>query len=208
MESVACIDYSEIIRTAPIVLGMGEKLKVDVAMHLIDALVAAGRLAPELRNSAFADVHAREVLDGYLREHHTGRLGDKALLEFDGGLQSVGIVAVLDDASGELVDYEQFAVLDYVVLVYAQRVLRLKGVLDALERLHVVVVEKVLNAQQALEQDDALFGHADILGKAVDLEVDAVLHLLGELGALLGQRVVVLDVAGDDQRDTGLVDEH
>ena len=64
MESVACIDYSEIIRTAPIVLGMGEKLKVDVAMHLIDALVAAGRLAPELRNSAFADVHAREVLGG------------------------------------------------------------------------------------------------------------------------------------------------
>ena len=64
MESVACIDYSEIIRTAPIVLGMGEKLKVDVAMHLIDALVAAGRLVPELRNSAFADVHAREVLGG------------------------------------------------------------------------------------------------------------------------------------------------
>ena len=57
-------DYREIIRTAPIVLGMDEKLKVDVSMRLIDALVAAGRLAPELRTSAFADVHAREVLGG------------------------------------------------------------------------------------------------------------------------------------------------
>ena len=64
MEPAACTDYSEIIRTAPIVLGMDEKLKVDVAMHLIDALVEAGRLAPELRNAAFADVHAREVLGG------------------------------------------------------------------------------------------------------------------------------------------------
>ncbi|MBR4653280.1 MAG: PTS sugar transporter subunit IIA [Kiritimatiellae bacterium] len=58
------VDYPEIIRTAPIVLDMDETLKVDVAMHLIDALVEAGRLAPELRNAAFADVYAREVLGG------------------------------------------------------------------------------------------------------------------------------------------------
>ncbi len=59
-----CVEYPEIIRTAPIVMGMTETVKVDVAMRLIDALVDAGRLAPELRNVAFADVHAREVLGG------------------------------------------------------------------------------------------------------------------------------------------------
>ena len=57
-----CTEYPEIISTAPIVLGMDEALKEDVAMHLIDALVEAGRLAPELRAAAFADVNAREVL--------------------------------------------------------------------------------------------------------------------------------------------------
>ena len=59
-----CVEYPEIIRSAPIVMGMTEAAKVDVAMRLIDALVEAGRLAPELRNAAFADVHAREVLGG------------------------------------------------------------------------------------------------------------------------------------------------
>lgn len=59
-----CVDYEGLIRTAPIVLGMGDKFKADVAMRLIDALVDAGRLAPELRNAAFADVNAREVLGG------------------------------------------------------------------------------------------------------------------------------------------------
>ena len=62
--AIGCIDYEDIVRTAPIVLGMDEKIKVDVAMRLIDELVEAGRLAPELRNAAFADVHAREVLGG------------------------------------------------------------------------------------------------------------------------------------------------
>lgn len=57
-------DYAEVVRKAPITLGMTETVKVDVAMRLIDSLVEAGRLAPELRNSAFADVHAREVLGG------------------------------------------------------------------------------------------------------------------------------------------------
>ena len=64
MYQTLCVEYDEIIRTAPIVLNLNETLKVDVAMHLIDALVEAGRLAPELRNAAFADVHAREVLGG------------------------------------------------------------------------------------------------------------------------------------------------
>jgi len=56
--------YEDLIRNAPIVLGMQHRVKVDVAARLIDELVAWRQFPAERRDVAFADVHEREVRGG------------------------------------------------------------------------------------------------------------------------------------------------
>ncbi len=57
-------DYDAILQASPVVLGMTEDSPVAVFSRLFDALVAAGRLPADLRETARAAVNAREQAGG------------------------------------------------------------------------------------------------------------------------------------------------
>ena len=56
--------YEELVLAAPIVLGMTESEKGTVVQRLVDALIDAGQVSPDLRESALAAVRAREEQGG------------------------------------------------------------------------------------------------------------------------------------------------
>lgn len=60
MSEVPCFDYGAILQASPVVLGMTEDSPAAVFSRLFDALVAAGRLPGDLRETARAAVNARE----------------------------------------------------------------------------------------------------------------------------------------------------
>jgi PTS system nitrogen regulatory IIA component len=60
MSEVPGFDYGAILQASPVVLGMTEDSPAAVFSRLFDALVAAGRLPGDLRETARAAVNARE----------------------------------------------------------------------------------------------------------------------------------------------------
>ena len=64
MADVPGFDYENILRACPVVLGMTEDSPAAVFSRLFDALVAAGRLPADLRETARAAVNAREQAGG------------------------------------------------------------------------------------------------------------------------------------------------
>ena len=60
MSEVPGFDYGAILQASPVVLGMTEDSPAAVFSRLFDALVAAGRLPGDLRETARATVNARE----------------------------------------------------------------------------------------------------------------------------------------------------
>ena len=60
MADITGFDYDAILRASPVVLGMTEDSPAAVFSRLFDALVAAGRLPGDLRETARAAVNARE----------------------------------------------------------------------------------------------------------------------------------------------------
>ena len=61
MSDVPGFDYSNILQTCPVVLGMTENSPEDVFSRLFDALVTTGRLPADLCERARAAVNAREA---------------------------------------------------------------------------------------------------------------------------------------------------
>ena len=53
-------DFNAILQLSPVVLGMTEDSPDAVLLHLLDELVAAGRLSADLRDVARDTIHARE----------------------------------------------------------------------------------------------------------------------------------------------------
>ena len=56
--------YERLVQVAPIVLGMTEPEKESVVQRLVDALIDAGQVQPDLRESALVAVRAREEQGG------------------------------------------------------------------------------------------------------------------------------------------------
>ena len=130
-----------------------------------------------------------------------------AFLGLDRLVQAVAPVAAGHEAAGELVDDHHLAVLHDVVHVALVEVVGLERVVDQVRPLHVAGRVEALDAGQPLGLADAFVGQVGRVLLFLDLEVDVLLELPGDLVGPLVLRDVVLGRAGDDQRRAGFVDE-
>ena len=128
-------------------------------------------------------------------------------LGLDGLVHALVVAAAEQHAAGELVDDEDLAVADDVVLVALEQLLGLDGVVQVADQRRVGGLVEVVDAELVLDELDADLVHADGALAQVDLVVDVLLHQRrhpGELGVPVRRAV---GRAGDDQRGAGLVDE-
>ncbi len=130
-----------------------------------------------------------------------------AFLGLDRLVQALVVAAAGEDAAGELVDDQDLAVADDVVLVLEEELLDLDRVVQVADERSVRGLVEVLDAQLVLDEPDAVLGDADGLLALVDLVVDVLGHLRREPGELGVPAGALLGRARDDQRRAGLVDE-
>ena len=113
----------------------------------------------------------------------------------------------MQHAAGELVDDQDLAVADDVVLVAHEELLGLERVVEVADQRRVGGLVEVVDAELVLDELDADLVHADGALAQVDLVVGVLLHQRrepGELGVPVRRAV---GGAGDDQRRAGLVDQ-
>ena len=156
-------------------------------------------------------VEAEVVLQGDRGEGLVLLLDLHALLGLDRLVHALVVATAVQDAAGELVDDQDLAVVDDVVLVALVELLGLDGVVQVADQRGVHRLVEVVDAEPVLDLGDAALGDRDGALGVVDLVVAlAVLAGLqpgdhaGELAVPAGR---VLGRAGDDQRGTGLVDQ-
>ena len=157
-------------------------------------------------------VHAEVVLQGDRGERLVLVLDLDTLLRLDRLVHALVVAAPREHAAGVLVDDEDLAVHDDVVLVLLEQLLGLDGVVEVADQRGVDRVVEVVDAEEVLDLGDARLEHADGALLLVDLVVAArlvlaagqPLHDAGELDVPLRGDV---GRAGDDQRRAGLVDE-
>ena len=158
-------------------------------------------------------VEAEVVLERDRGERHRLALDAQALLRLDRLVEPLAPAATRHLAPGELVDDDDLAVLDQVVLVAPVEGVRAQRLLEVAGEAGVGVVQ-VGDAEELLHLVDAVLGRRDGLVLEVD---EVVAALLVAFGASLqprhepGERVVevcrLLGLAADDQRRPRLVDE-
>ena len=129
------------------------------------------------------------------------------LLGLDGLVEPLVVAPAREHAAGELVDDEDLAAADDVVLVAEEELLDLDRVVQVADERGVGRLVEVVDPELVLDEGHAVLGDADGALALVHLVVDVLLHLRREprelgvpAGALLGR-------ARDDQRRAGLVDE-
>ncbi|SIH63488.1 Uncharacterised protein [Mycobacteroides abscessus subsp. abscessus] len=130
------------------------------------------------------------------------------LLGLDRLVQALVVAPPLEHTSGVLVDDEDLAVEEDVVLVLLEQLLGADGVVEEADERSVLRVVEVADAEVVLDALDAGFEDADGALLLVDLVVPVGLEAADDLGELLIPSVrVALGGAGDDERGAGLVDE-
>ncbi len=106
-------------------------------------------------------VHAEIVLERDRGEGEGLALDAHALLRLDGLVQALGEAAAVHEAAGELVDDDDFAVLDDVVAVERIEHVRAERVVEVG---HLLVVFGVVQALAGGEADDALDARDAVVG--------------------------------------------
>ena len=143
-------------------------------------------------------------------------------------MQAVGIPPARHDAAGEGIDDQDFSVLDHIVTVPDQQVVGPQSQIHVVLQLHVLQVRNVVHAEEPFCSADAGLGQNDPLFLFDHNKVAGLLLLhagddiqLGKLlqvpppGQAARQRITGLVKAGgagaltgDDQRCSGVVDQH
>ncbi len=184
--------------------------------HLVDVVEFLGLGGGRAGHAGQFAVEAEIVLDRHRGQGLVLGLDVGAFLGLDGLVQAFREAAAGHHATGELIDQDDFVVLDDVVLVQGVEHVGAQGLVDVVHDRDVggvIEAGAVLGQVAARHQDlfDALLavlGEDDLLLLLVVIEVglvlDELLHQdvdgLVELAAVLGR-------ARDDQRGAGLVDQ-
>ena len=128
-------------------------------------------------------------------------------LGLDRLVHALAVAPALQHAAGELVDDEDLAADDDVVLVALVELLGLQRVVEVADQRRVDRLVEVVDAELVLDLLDALLGDGDGALAFLDLVVDVAFEQRRDpreldvpAGGLVGR-------AADDQRGPGLVDE-
>ena len=174
---------------------------------LVDLRELVGLGGGRARHARELLVHAEVVLEGDRREGLVLLADPQALLRLERLVEALGVAPALEHAAGELVDDQQLAVADDVLLVLAVERVRLQRLDQVVDQVAVDVEVEVLDAERLLHLVDAALGgrrgavllvHVVVLTR-LQRRDDAREAVVG-VGRRLGD-------AGDDERRAGLVDE-
>ncbi len=152
-------------------------------------------------------VEAEVVLQGDGREGLVLLADGHALLGLDRLVQAVVVATPREHAAGVLVDDEHLAVHDDVLLVVAEQLLGLDGVVEERDERGVGRLVEVLDAEVVLDLGDARLEHRDRALLLVDLVVDVLDQRARDRRELAVPADLVLGRAADDQRGACLVDQ-
>ena len=152
-------------------------------------------------------VHAEVVLQGDRRQGLVLVLDLDVLLGLQGLVQTFVVPASCQGAARVLVDDEDLAVHDDVVLVAVEEFLGLDGVVEVADEWGVDRLVEVLDAQSVLHHADSVAEDGDGALLLVDLVVLVATQRGGDTRELGVPLLVLLGGTGDDERGTGLVDE-
>ncbi|PSK61598.1 hypothetical protein B0E53_06501 [Micromonospora sp. MH33] len=156
-------------------------------------------------------VEAEVVLEGDGGQGLVLLLDLHPLLGLDRLVHALVVAAAVQDAAGELVDDENLAVADDVVLVALVEFLGLDRVVHVADERGVDRLVEVVDAEPVLDLGDTALGDGDRALGVVDLVVALAVRARLEAGHHGGELLVpaggVLGRAGDDQRGPRLVDE-
>ena len=122
-------------------------------------------------------------------------------------MDAVGVAAAVHEPAGELVDDDDFALFDDVLLILVEQVPRLERGVQLMRQFEIPLVVEVLDAQHLLDFGDAFLGDRRGVRLLVDREVfvfDQARHDLGKLAVEVGR---VLTLPADDERGARFVDE-
>ena len=153
-------------------------------------------------------VEAVVVLKGDGGERLVLLLDRHPFLRLDRLVKAVGPTATLHRAAGELVDDLHSAVaVDEIVPVPLVQLLGPDRRLELVDQVVRHLVVEVVDAECSLHRPHALFERCDGALLLVDLVVDVATQAPGDRRELDVQLGRVGDLAGDDQRGAGFVDE-
>ena len=157
-------------------------------------------------------IHPEIILEGDRGEGLVLVLDGDAFLGFERLVQAFGIAPAFHHPPGELVDDDDLVVLDDVVGVAREELVRTQRLVDVVDERDVVdVVQRAVAHQAAVAQHrfyllDPLLGegHGFLLFVLLEILVDERRDQLVDAVVKLG---IVLGGAGDDQRRARLVDQ-
>ena len=157
-------------------------------------------------------VEAEEVLIGDRRDGLELALDADSLFRLDGFVEAVGIAAAGLEVAGVLVDDDDLALFDDVVVLALEEGVGFDGGVEVMDDVDVLGVGEVLDAQDLLDLDGAGLGEGCLVRLLVEEVVAVVLLGLRAGGDLqAADDAVNLDEemgrsqrrAGDDQRRPG-----
>ncbi len=192
----------------------------DGNLQLVDVVELGGFGFGRARHAGELAVEPEVVLEGDRRQRLIFLADGHAFLGLHRLVQPIGPPPTRHQSSGEGVHDDHFAVLDHVVHVTLVERMRLDRRLHVVLQIPVLRVGNVADAQQLLDLQPAVIGHADRAHLLIDHIVagENLDHLLFfNLLALLQMRNDPLHAvifvrrlvrrAGDDQRRPRLVDQ-
>ncbi len=152
-------------------------------------------------------VHAEVVLQSNRGKGLVLVFDAHALFGLDRLVQALRVAPAGQNATGELVDDLDLAVLDDVLDVSLVELLGSDRLLEVVHHVHVDVVVEVLDAEDLLNFCDALFTDRDRALLLVDLVVNIAGESRRDLGELRVELLRLLNGSRDNQRRSGLVDK-
>ena len=172
-------------------------------------------------------VFVEEVLEGNGGQSLALTADLYAFLGFNGLMEAIRITAARHDTSGELIDDQDLAVLDHIVLIPEHQIIGTQGQGHDMLDLQVLSVSQVIEMEVLLNLVHAFFCQDNMFFFLIDNKVTGLLDLLAHdgrhlvdltgtlaLGHMLGQIVThivegcgLVALSGDDQRCTGFIDQ-
>ena len=153
-------------------------------------------------------VEAEKILERDRRERLILAANLDAFLRLDRLMDAVGVAPAVHQPSGELVDDDDFAVLDDVLLIAMEEIPRLERGVELVRQLDVALLVEIRDAEHLLDVRDARFGDRNRVRFLVDGEILVLLQARNDLRELLVEFGRLLRRTADDQRRARFVDEN
>ena len=131
----------------------------------------------------------------------------EAFFGFDRLMDTLGIAAAVHQSAGELIDDDDFAILDDVLLILVEQMPRLERRVELMRQLEVALIVEVGDAENLLDFRNALFRDRNGVRFFIDREIFVAHEARQDLRERRVQIGRVVALAADDQRRARFVDE-